>query len=173
MQNFSMFVVLSVCGPGCVQRRQTSVRHLFRVLKVVNCARQSACLIKPLNSKVCSGGPDDGTGMKQPRARRCGETAYCLVKGETEEGFEQRCAGMKEAGKRRGVCSESKGCTAHLCVLTANARQSSLLPVLSCKAAALQSVLWTGSALTTQGWHQEMQRSPLQQQCASISPANS
>ena len=109
MQNFSVFVVLSVCGPGCVQRRQTSVRHLFRVLKVVNCARQSACLIKPLNSKVCSGGPDDGTGMKQPRARRCGETAYCVVKGETEEGFEQRCAGMKEAGKRRGVCSESKG----------------------------------------------------------------
>ena len=39
-------------------------------------------------------GPDDGTGMKEPRARRWGEAAYGVVKGEMEEGFEQRCAGM-------------------------------------------------------------------------------
>ena len=44
--------------------------------------------------QVCSAGPDDGTGMKEPRARRWGEAAYGVVKGEMEEGFEQRCAGM-------------------------------------------------------------------------------
>ena len=77
------------------------------------------------------------------------------------------------AGKRRGVCAESKGCTAHLCVVTGSARQSSLLSVLSCKAAALQSALWVGSAMTAQGWHQEMQHSPLQQQGALIGLANS
>ncbi|XP_046790311.1 uncharacterized protein LOC121108762 isoform X2 [Gallus gallus] len=32
--------------------------------------------------------------MKEPRARRWGEAAYGVVKGEVEEGFEQRCAGM-------------------------------------------------------------------------------
>jgi hypothetical protein len=32
--------------------------------------------------------------MKEPRARRWGEAAYGVVKGEMEEGFEQRCAGM-------------------------------------------------------------------------------
>ncbi|XP_040550863.1 translation initiation factor IF-2-like [Gallus gallus] len=41
-----------------------------------------------------AGGPDDGPGMKEPRARRWGEAAYGVVKGEVEEGFEQRCAGM-------------------------------------------------------------------------------
>jgi len=61
---------------------------------MVNFAGESACLIKPLNSPVCSAGPDDGTGMKEPRARRWGEAAYGVVKGEMEEGFEQRCAGM-------------------------------------------------------------------------------
>ena len=61
---------------------------------VVNFAGESACLIKALNSWVCSAGPDDGTGMKEPRARRWGEAAYGVVKGEMEEGFEQRCAGM-------------------------------------------------------------------------------
>ena len=54
----------------------------------------AAILIKPLNSQVCSAGPDDGTGMKEPRARRWGKAAYGVVKGEVEEGFEQRCAGM-------------------------------------------------------------------------------
>ena len=58
-------------------------------------------------------------------------------------------------------------------VLSGNARQSSLLSVLSCKAAALQSALWVGSAMTAQGWHQEMQHSPLQQQGALIGLANS
>ena len=78
-----------------------------------------------------------------------------------------------KAGKRNGVCSESKGCTAHLCVLTGNARQSSLLSVLSCKVTALQSALWIGITMTTQGWQQEMQHSPLQQQRALIHLANS
>ncbi|XP_040512831.1 uncharacterized protein LOC121108762 isoform X1 [Gallus gallus] len=41
-----------------------------------------------------AGGPDDDPGMKEPRARRWGEAAYGVVKGEVEEGFEQRCAGM-------------------------------------------------------------------------------
>jgi len=48
-----------------------------------------------------------------------------------------------------------------------------LLSVLSCKAAALQSALWVGSAMTAQGWQQEMQRSPLQQQGALIGLAHS
>ena len=124
-----MFVCLSVCGPGFVQRCQTSVfplqlvlkspsifekaadlvQHLlmchtdsglsrsrfFEVFKMVNSARQSACLIKPFNPKVCSAGPDDGTGIKQPGARRWGEAAHCVLKGEIEEGFEQCCAGME------------------------------------------------------------------------------
>ena len=50
--------------------------------------------MKPLKCQVCSAGPDDDPGMKEPRARRWGKAAYGVVKGEVEEGFEQRCAGM-------------------------------------------------------------------------------
>ena len=78
-----------------------------------------------------------------------------------------------KAGKRRGVRSESEGCMAHLCVPAGNARQNSLLSVLSCKVAAPQSALWMGSAMTAQGWQQKMQHSPLQQQGALICLANS
>ena len=69
---------------------------------MVNFAGESACLIKPLNSQVCSAGPDDGTGMKE-----------------------------------------------------------------------IQSALRVGSVMAAQGWHQEMQRSPLQQQGALIGLAHS
>ena len=57
---------------------------------MVNFAGESACLIKPLNSQVCSAGPNDGTGMKEPRARRWGEAAYGVVKGEMEEGLDRK-----------------------------------------------------------------------------------
>ena len=76
----------------------------FKVLWMVDVPRQSACLLQALKPKVCSAGPADGTGIKQPRARGWGEAAYCVVKGELEEGFEQRCAGMQAAGKREEVC---------------------------------------------------------------------